>query len=76
MEHEYKVKYLIVGAFGDLLWTGTTTIVQNVRRPDSETEQAVLDVQMARTIRESCDQIGAPPGRVLIAAVHPVEGSR
>jgi hypothetical protein len=33
---------------------------------------AVLDVKTARTIRQSCDEIGAPPGRVLIAAVHAV----
>jgi hypothetical protein len=53
-------------------WTGTITIKQDRPRPEREVDQAVLDVQTARTIRRTCDDLGAPAGRVLIAAVHAI----
>jgi CRISPR/Cas system type I-B associated protein Csh2 (Cas7 group RAMP superfamily) len=70
--HSYRIRYFIVDDFGELRWEGTTTITQNRPRPEREVDQAVLDVQTARTIRRSCDDLGAPDGRVLIAAVHAV----
>jgi hypothetical protein len=72
LTYDYRVKYYIVDDFGELLWKGTITITQDRPRPEREVDQAVLDVQTARTIRRSCDDLGAPAGRVLIAAVHAV----
>lgn len=67
--YAYRIKYFIVDDFGELRWEGTVTITQNRPRPEREVDQAVLNVQTARTIRRSCDECGAPAGRVLIAAV-------
>jgi hypothetical protein len=70
--YAYRIKYYIVDDFGELLWKGTATMYQDRPRPESEVDQAVLDVQTARTVRRSCDDTDAPSGRVLIAAVHAV----
>jgi hypothetical protein len=70
--YRYRIKYFIVDDFGELLWTGRIMITQDRPRPEGEMDQAVLDVKTARVIRRSCDDLGAPAGRVLIAAVHAV----
>jgi hypothetical protein len=72
LTYRYRIKYFIVGDFGELLWEGSITIGQDRPRPEGEVDRAVLDVQTAQTIRRSCDGLGAPSGRVLIAAVHAV----
>lgn len=69
LTYDYRIKYYIVDPLGEVLRTGTIKIRQDRPRPEREVYQAVLDVQTARTIRRSCDEWGAPAGRVLIAAV-------
>lgn len=73
--YRYEIKYLIVDAFGDLRWQGTVKMSQDKPRPTDEAEIALFDaLKTAKTIRKSCDDIGAPAGRVLIAAVTQIGG--
>lgn len=68
--YSYRIKYMIVDEFGDLRWDGTVTLHQDKPRPTGEAEVAVFDaLKTAKTIRRSCDAMGAPAGRVLITAV-------
>jgi hypothetical protein len=68
--YRYKVKYVIVDPFGELLWQGFCIINQEQTRPTGEAEVALLDVQTSKVVRGSTPP-EAPPGRVIITAVFP-----
>jgi hypothetical protein len=68
-QFKYYILFVVVDAFGQILFEGNVTMFFPARRPTSETEIAVMDVQTAKTIRAACDKDPlCPEGRVVITA--------
>jgi hypothetical protein len=70
LAYHYNVKFLVVDAFGDVRWQGTSGIAQEKPFPDGGLERVLMEAQTAKTIRSSAPS-NVPAGRVLIAAVLP-----
>lgn len=71
--YNYRIKYFIVDELGTLMWTGSMAISWEKPRPTDPARLAVFDLVTTKTIRRSCDDVGAPAGRVLIAAVRQID---
>lgn len=70
--YQFSVKYLIVDPFGEVVYKGTCALTQTEPLPVQPSHMAVWEMVSARNVRKSCDDQGAPDGKVLIAAVFPV----